>query len=276
MNSKIEVKLPEGYNIEVQESAHLPEGILLLTNGEKRLYVKLCPESEIMKGYIFEIVNPTDFKKLGIEETVAENTNLYKEKGLIIEETASDDAEHEKIVKETDAWMEEQKKKNAGQVTINIVGQKPKGSEDKTPTSEEFAEEAEFERKLRLLNQGLKKVEQEDALAEAEENEYNVKDSGKGTLPLSKAQREHESNRSDDKSFGSHSELISHLKSEIRKGNETAKEQYVQLVNKCLKGLKEKSVVWQDGENGESMISYTLNERNKRLREQVKKSKGEN
>lgn len=187
-----------------------------------------------------------------------ENENLKKIKEINI---SVDNSNVEKLIKRNFELEEKLREKNSGSGGMG---------------SEEFTEEAEFERKLRLLNKGLKKVEQEDALNEAEENGYDVKDSGKGTLPLTKEQKRKEGNYSGDgKEFSSHAELVSHLKSEIRKGNETAKQQYVELVNKCMKGLQEKSVVWQDGENGESMISYTLNERNKRLREQLKKSKGD-
>jgi regulator of replication initiation timing len=152
--------------------------------------------------------------------------------------------------------------------------------EGKVPTSQEFQEEAEFDDKMhkfvRTMKRVEKEIEQEDALNEAEENDYDVREGGKGSVKLSPEQRKADPNYSgNEKSFRSHAELVSYLKSEIRKGNETAKKQYRELVSKAIRGLKERNIVWEDTKEGDSMISYTLKERNKRLREQHLKNKGD-
>ena len=94
-------------------------------------------------------------------------------------------------------------------------------------------------------------------------------DGGKGSIPMTVEMlaKEH-GNSGNSESFNNHAEMISYLKSEIRKGNETAKEQYAQLVKKTVDALKEKNTVWTDNNPDEpSIISNILSERNKKFRE---------
>jgi hypothetical protein len=88
--------------------------------------------------------------------------------------------------------------------------------EGKVPTKEEFEEEAEFERKLRLLSKGLKQVEQEDAFREASEENLDIelqgdKSSTAGVLKLTPEQIAKERGYSPEKGFRSYEEMIDYL-----------------------------------------------------------------
>lgn len=141
--------------------------------------------------------------------------------------------------------------------------------EGKTPTKEEFESEALMEEKIIKTIGKMKKEYEEEKLQEAEAEGSNVQFSGRGaggSVGLREEDIERELGHKDSKTFENYSSLVSHLKSEILKGSETAKKQYSELVKKCLKGLQEKQLVLKENPEEPSFIQHVLSERNKRLR----------
>lgn len=101
---------------------------------------------------------------------------------------------------------------------------------------------------------------------------------GKGSVglrPEDLAKEQKGNSANSDKNFQNYSEMVSYLKEQIRKGDESAKAAYRELIKKSMNALKEKNTVWEDSanENEPSMIKNILEERNKKFRDS--KTKGD-
>lgn len=78
--------------------------------------------------------------------------------------------------------------------------------------TEDFEKQAEFEERMRTFVKQLKAEQEEQKLREASENDYDVKEGGKGNLSLSKEQRVKESPfGSHEKGYPSYEEMIDDL-----------------------------------------------------------------
>lgn len=258
MSKTINITLPKGFKIEVQESKQLApfEGILVLINDKnERLYVKLLPIEEIAnKGLIFEVVTPKRLQSMGIEESYNELLWEKRKKGqsVTIEESASDMSEEER-----EAWerAKEKVRKEHGigkPVTINIVGKggslgksnEGEGSErELTDSEKQFLKREKIKEQIRELRQLRKEVEEEEALEKASNEGYNVqfgeKKGASGQAKLTPQQ----TGSGSGKSYNSYEEMIDDLRlhSHSQNPEEARNAQAIldELFRKTFQGRKE-------------------------------------
>jgi hypothetical protein len=172
----------------------------------------------------------------------------------------SSDEINEQLEEKKNEYLE---KKKSGNVTINIVGTKPKGSEsDNSEKSlEEKLEEMttlkeDYESKLKLVaeqkfTEKKASLSCEDAdidtpeklLAWAKgagkESKFSSKGAG-GSVSLRPEDLSIEKSGSNQKEFDSHAEMITYLRDKARLNpNSIEASQLKQLWSKCVKGIKE-------------------------------------
>jgi len=192
---KIKAKLPIGFKLLVEESftGANQEKIFVFEHIEnkRKLYAKLCSPEDIKKGYIWEILTPEALKELKIEESV--NSEYYSHTNYIVEESAGDDDEQERIRKETEEFMKKQKERNS-QVVINLVsGKQGEGEESLDDVKSErddlkaklaiIAKKKYDKRKAEALQRGAKEgqVDTLEKLMEWEKNPTYVDPTRRGS-----------------------------------------------------------------------------------------------
>jgi hypothetical protein len=125
--------------------------------------------------------------------------------------------------------------------------------EGKVPKSEEFEAEANFEDKMhkfvRTMKRVEKEIEQEENLAEAIENDYDIREGGKGVLRLTEAQRAKERPfGSEKKGYPSYEQMIDDLAENDPEKLNQLKEKWVNDVHEYAEkqGSGKAQIVWRD------------------------------
>ena len=271
MTKQIKAKIPESWSIEVEETAHLDNEVLVFTdsNTNQKIYVKLCKPEDIQKGLIFEFVDPSQLRELGVSETVIEesyNTTLLRKSQVreqFIEESEQgkmSDVEYENWKKEQQRLLAEQKQK-ASNLTINInTDKKPtegEGTEEKEPFDleakqieifKQFNDERVFDAKTKeelvsfttnLVNEGL-------------EAKKPKPETPSGTMPLNDAQIKSYVQKQGE--FASEAELIADLRKREQSGDVNAKRILGILYTKMAKGLRTKQVEFEADEDDQPTL----------------------
>lgn len=202
MDKIIKARLPEGFRIEVQESENfLPHNVLVLINNEKqRLYVKILPKEDLIKGHIFEILKPSELKQtLNIEESY--NEDLYVKKGFVVEESTPEEKRAEFLAKGLKKFNEEEGEGRP----VNIIIQKKGEEEGERPLT---VEEKRYVAK-EAFKSAIREAREEEALEKAEKEGLGVRTDpvghgGAGQIPLSDAQ----TGGGKEKGYDSHEAMV--------------------------------------------------------------------
>lgn len=263
----IKAKLPTGFRMLVEESFNGLSGerIFIFENEKKqRIYAKLCEPEDLVRGFIWHILSPSELRLLEIQESY--NETVYGE-GKTIEESVPEDElwnpEQETIEQYKARTGRDPKKgsisakgikdlaSKAGEVNIYVSGQK----EGENPSAEELqVENEDLKNKLSLIahkefnvraknlrNKGYTgRLETIDDLkeAEAEIESDPIKKKSSGTLSL-------ESNLSGGShGYDSYEEMIDDLQRRKRSKNATEREEATKILNelmrKAIAGKKQK------------------------------------
>jgi len=271
MTKQIKAKIPESWVIEVEETQKLGygNGILVFrdSNTNQKIYVKLCKPEDIQKGLIFEFIDPSYLRSLGLEESCIEesfNASLHKKPQLPerefeeSEQGKMTDVEYENWKKEQQRLLAEQKQK-ASNLTINInTDKKPEGETSEEPEFnleqkqielfQKFNDDRVFDMKTKaelvdfttnLVNEGL-------------EAKKPKPETPSGSMPLNDFQ-------SGIKEFGkegyeNETEMIADLKKREQNGDVNAKRILGILYSKMAKGLRKKGVEFEADEDDQPLL----------------------
>ena len=277
-NNVIKARLPKGFRIEIQESKNfLPHNILVLINEKRqRLYVKILEKEELLKGYVFEVLTPSELKQnLNIEESY--NGELYQERGFVVEESLPETPEEieDALNKGLKKLKEKGKFKSMGEgQPVNIIIQKKISEEGERPLT---VEEKRYLAK-EAFKTAIREAREEEALEKAEKEDLDVRTDppygGAGQIPLSSAQY----GKSGSREFESHEELVKYY-SELSHSldpeqAEKGKTVINALYEKFIKGLKSGQPVPINEEFKGKPITEYCERVNNRAREHAKRMRG--
>jgi hypothetical protein len=232
--------LPKGFKLVVEEtfqSEALGARIFVFQNKEdQRLYCKLCSQSDIAKGFIWEVLNPASLKLLGIEESY--NQTLHNE-GYSVEESVSDDLwdPEQETLEEYKARTGREPKRGsisgkgikdlanrAGEVNIYVSGKNEsegnQSQEDLESENEDLKNklsllaQAEFEAKKKRLG-APSQITSPEKLKEWEE-EQRALQSGDPIRQPSSGSLGLQDNLVNSEGYDSHEELIDDLRKRAR------------------------------------------------------------